>query len=252
METLHGGRAVLVGAEPVDFTQLPDNLQVIGCNMTGTDHLPWDYILDNDIRVISLAGEHRFLETVTSTAEHTMLLIGALLRNYHGNFLYPQRARDVGTGHTLAGKTLGIVGYGRVGKQVARIAQAFGMRIIYVDRGGDLGNLLRHSDIVTVHIPLGGNENLFTTYRFSQMQPHAYFVNTSRPGIIKKNALAWAIHRETIAGAAVDFLDPTLQALQDGHNVIVTNHQGGNTHEDREKTARFIREKVDAFLNNQL
>lgn len=253
MNILHNGKAVMVGIEEVDFTKLPKNLKVIGCNATGTDHLPWDYIEDKNIEVISLEGEMKFLEGVTSTAEHTMGLIIALFRQYHAAFLYPRKERDHSRGNTLRGKKLGIVGYGRVGKQVAEMARVFGMEVwVYEKRNSkkELKLLLEISDVVSIHIPLKGNEGFFTKYMFSKMSKSAYFVNTSRPDIVAPGALAWALRNGVIAGAAVDFLDDELIALSSGRNVICTNHQGGNTKEDRYKTYQFILAKVDAWIEN--
>ena len=254
MQTLHAGKAVLIGAEKVDFKEFPKNLQVIGCNMTGTDNLPWDFINAKGIKVISLEGETEFLNEITSTAEHTIGLVIALLRNYKLGFRWPTRERDSSVGHTVNGKTLGIIGHGRVGKQVERMAIALGMAVRIcekVHKEEELNELLKKSDVVSLHIPLTGNDGFFGKYMFSMMKSAAYFINTSRLGVVAPEALLWALKESFIAGAAVDFIEDKdlldYERLGFG-NLILTNHCGGNTHEDREKTLNFVKEKVDEYI----
>jgi len=253
MVILHDGKAVIVGVN-INPNDLPENLEVIGCNMTGTDHLPWDYIKDKGIKVISLEGETEFLKSITSTAEHTMGLIIALFRRYQEGFCNPQLPRNSLTGHTLKGKTLGIIGCGRIGKQVADMAsEAFDMDVRVYDndrRQANLDLLLSNSDVVSIHIPLKENEGFFTKDMFSKMKPTAFYVNTSRPGITAPDELYWALINDTIAGAAIDFIDDMgLHFLMKEHNLILTNHQGGNTYEDRQKTYDFIVEKIDKYFD---
>lgn len=264
MQLLHNGQAVLIGVEDIKPEDLPDNLKVIGCPMTGTEHLPWDYIKAKGIKVISLHGETEFLQEITSTAEHAMGLILALLRNYRPAFFFPYEERNAYTGHTLKGKTLGILGYGRIGKQVERIAEAFQMNVVSFDNAKTpnwteefltdkpLVELVQNSDIVSLHIPLSGNEGFFGKWLFQLMKPTSYFVNTSRLGVVEPGALLWALENKAIAGAAVDFTEaPELREYEKTHdNLILTPHLGGNTFEDREKTLNFIKAKVDAYLKN--
>ena len=136
MKVLYDGEAILVGVEQVDLSQFPD-LKVIGCNMTGLDHLPWDEINRRGIKIISLASPRdketeEFLDTITSTSEHSAGLILALMRNYKTVF----RGNDKRiTGHTLWGKTLGLIGGGgRIGKQLCIMAESFGMNVIIYDK----------------------------------------------------------------------------------------------------------------------
>lgn len=261
MQILHDGLAVIVGIERVEPKMLPDNIKVIGCNATGTDHLPWDFIEKKGIRVYSLKDEREFLRGITSTAEHTVGLIISLLRNYKRAFNSEDK-RDTLTGGTISGKTLGIIGWGRVGVQVDEIAQALGMNVLIYDNDpnvlsprNDLGRLLDESDIVSLHIPLDGNEGFFTKEMFERMKPTAYLINTSRPGVVDEKALREALKNGTIAGAAVDFMEDKrllnmAKSLTREYNLILTNHIGGNTYEDRQRTYDFIRAKVDAWVKN--
>ncbi len=114
-----------------------------------------------------------------------------------------------------------------------------------------LNMLLSISDIVSVHIPLAGNQDFFTDEMFNQMKPEAYFINTSRSGIVKDSALRRALENHIIKGAAVDFIDDSalLEYSKNHQNLILTNHLGGCTVEDMAATEEFIIKLVTNYLN---
>lgn len=148
--------AIVIGLEKIDLNDFP-NLKVIGCNMTSCEHLPLEEMERRGIKLISLKDYPTFLSTITSTAEHTIGLVIALLRNYKIALNAPYKDREEYKGHTLAGKTLLVIGRGRVGKQVIKIATAFGMGVLsydITDRADDLLNLIKRADIISIHIPL--------------------------------------------------------------------------------------------------
>jgi len=250
MKVLHNGQALIVGVEKINLHDFP-KLKVIGCNMTSIEHLPLDDCKKKGIKVISLKGETEFLEGITSTAEHTIGLMIALMRNYKGAFVSIYRDRDEFKGHTLKGKMLGIIGYGRIGRQMKGIAIGLGMDIYAVDQRDQYQEILKQSDIVSLHIPLQDNEGFFTKEMFKQMKPTAYFINTSRSNIVEEGALLWALENKEIVGAAVDFVDDSelIEYAYKNDNLILTNHLGGNTFEDREKTEEFIENKVNEYIN---
>lgn len=275
MKVLHNGQALIVGTEAFDLNDYPD-LRVVGCPMTSIEHLPTSTfkgsnipgvvnVYERAIKVISLASPRdketeEFLSTVTSTAEHTIGLIIALLRNYKTALNGPYKDREEYKGHTLSGKTAGIIGDGRIGKQVALALHHVGMDTFACSKEGATEtlptarwqlHLALRGDVITLHIPLSGNEGFFTKEMFKQMRPESYFVNTSRSGVVEKGALLWALENGIIAGAAVDFIDdPELVAYaQDHPNLILTNHLGGCTFEDQQKTEDFIIKKVTKYLN---
>ena len=254
MRALRGGQAVIVGLEELNLDEFP-SLRAVGCNMTGTDHLPEEEMKKRGIKLISLKGETEFLQTITSTAEHTIGLIIALLRNYKTALNGPYKDRETYKGHTLRGKTLGIIGYGRVGKQVKKLADAFGMAVFPLDTSfqnihSNEIRMCMGADIVSIHIPLSGNEGHFTRAMFEEMRPTSYFINTSRSGVVEKGALLWALENKKIAGAAVDFVDDEelVHYARDHDNLILTPHLGGCTYEDMERTEKFIEEKVEEYL----
>jgi D-3-phosphoglycerate dehydrogenase len=262
MKILHEGKAVIMGVD--NFFSLNDfpNLKVIGCPMTSTEHLPWEEINKRGIKVISLQGETEFLKNITSTAEHTIGLVISLLRNYKSALNAPYKDREEYKGHTLRGKTLGIIGFGRIGKQILEVARSFGIHVVIFEPNMDyntadwalnIESLCASSDIISIHIPLSRNEGFFTKEMFQQMKKDSWFINTSRSKVVEDGALLRALEHGIIKGAAVDFIDdPELCKYAKTHdNLILTNHIGGVTWEDREKTEAFIINKVEEFLNNE-
>ena len=254
MKILHEGQAIILGLETIDLDAYPA-LRCLGCNMTGTEHLPTKECEKRGIRVISLRGETEFLEGITSTAEHTIGLMIALMRNYKKAFKNPTFDREDYKGYTLAKKQFGVIGYGRVGNQVSRYAKNLGMFPYAYEKKTDeqkqLDSIVQEMDVLSIHIPLKGNEGFFTKEMFKQMKPTSYLINTSRSGIIEEGALLWALKNKEIAGAAVDFIDdPYLVEYARSHdNLILTPHLGGNTFEDREKTEEFVTNKVNEYIN---
>src|SRR6185312_4409684 len=142
-------------------------LRAIVTATTGLDHIDLDEAKRRGIAVLSLRGETEFLESVTATAEHTWGLLLALVRKVAPAFDDIRKGnwqRDNFVGCTLSGRTLGVVGYGRLGRMVARYGQAFGMNVIVNDiaparldagiRSCSLAELLGNSDAVSLHVPL--------------------------------------------------------------------------------------------------
>lgn len=255
MKILFNGKAIVVGIENLDLDNFP-HLKVVGCNATSCEHLPLEEMEKRGIQLISLKDYPDFMKEITSTAEHTFGLILALLRNYKEALNGPYKRRDYYMGYTLKGKTVGIVGYGRIGTMIAEYLGAFGMHArLYDSRGsGAIESIWEAADIITVHIPLNGNEGFFTKEMFSQMKKTAYFINTSRSGIVENDALLWALTSGTIQGAAVDFVDDPALAkyAETHHNLILTNHIGGCTVEDREKTEQFITNKTLEYVTKNI
>lgn len=228
---------------------------LIASPTTGTDH-----IQNGDVPLISLKGAG-FLRDVHATAEHTIGLMLALVRRIpfaHNDVCIGNWNREAWQGAELYDKTLGIVGYGRVGQQVAKIAGAFGMNVVSCDKEeGLLNTVLRHSDVITVHIPLTTETcGMFGREQFNFMKPTAYFINTSRGAVVDESALLVALNEHKIAGAALDVLcnEPNINCrlveYANAHdNLLITPHLGGNTAESRKKCQIYIADKIREFIN---
>jgi D-3-phosphoglycerate dehydrogenase / 2-oxoglutarate reductase len=209
---------------------------------------------------------------IVSAAEHTMALLLAQARaipRADAALRSGRWERERFQGVELLGKTLGVVGLGRVGAMVAQRAAAFGMRILafdpYVprDRGRNLGvemqptldALLVQSDFVTVHLPLTPEtEGLIGVREFGLMKAGARVVNTARGGILDEAALATALREGRIAGAGLDVFakEPlTSSPLFEDDRVVVTPHLGASTVEAQDKAGTAIAEMVRLALRGE-
>jgi len=155
-------------------------------------------------------------------------------------------------GHDVHGATLGIVGYGRIGRAVARRAEGFAMRILATPRV-PLDELLAQSDTVTLHVPLTSEtRHLIDADALARMKPTAILVNTARGGVVDQQALARALHRGEIAGASLDVTDPeplpSDHPLLEAPNLLVLPHIGSATHTARERMADLAVDNLLAGL----
>jgi glycerate dehydrogenase len=163
----------------------------------------------------------------------------------------------------LAGKTIGIIGYGELGHGVAQVAEAFGMEVIISQRpGGDgrpgrvpLEELLGRADVVTLHVPLAENtRNLLNAERLALMKSDAVLINTARGGIVDERALAEALQAGRLGGAGFDVL--SVEPPREGNvlleldlpNLIVTPHVAWAATESRQRLMDQVADNVRAFL----
>ncbi|MDR7482248.1 MAG: phosphoglycerate dehydrogenase [Armatimonadota bacterium] len=203
-----------------------------------------------------------------STAEHTMALLLALARwipQAHASLAGGEWRREAFVGIELYGKTLGVVGLGKIGAEVARRAQAFGMRVVAHDpyiseeRAAHLGvalaefdHLLASSDVVTLHVPLTPRTaRLLGSEQFQRMKPGALLVNCARGGLIDEDALLAALEAGHLGGAALDVFEqepPSRSALLAHPRVVATPHLGASTREAQRSVAVEVVEQVLAAL----
>lgn len=159
-------------------------------------------------------------------------------------------------GREVYGQTLGIIGFGRIGRAVARRARGFEMAVLSAGPGDQLENLLHASDFVSLHTPLTpATRHLIDKRALERMQPTAILVNTARGGIIDQDALIDALERGTIAGAALDVTDPeplpAHHPLFKAPNLIVTPHVASATQAARERMAELAVENLLAALEGR-
>lgn len=249
------------------FERMP-NLQVIVSPTTGLDHIDLDECKKRGIEVISLQGEREFLDTIPATAEHTFALILALYRRIPSNHQFAIHAQwhRAERGRTLKGKTLGIVGYGRLGSMVLRMAHGFGIKPIaydpYVQRGSfqydSLIKMVSVSDILTLHVPLTPETTgMINKYILDALPAGAVLINTSRGAVVDESALLESLVSGKLAGAALDVLanehtltsdHPLLTYARTHDNLILTPHTGGNTVESVRDTDLFIINKLKQWM----
>lgn len=171
-------------------------------------------------------------------------------------------------GTDVFGKTLGIVGFGRIGKAMARRAWGFNMKVLYSDavrapeaverelraEHRDLGDLLAHADFVSVHVPLlPETRRLFNADRLSKMKPTAFLINTSRGPVVDEGALVQALEARTIAGAALDVFEkePAIHPGLKRPNVVLAPHIASASIETRTKMACMAAQNVVAMFTGQ-
>jgi D-3-phosphoglycerate dehydrogenase len=252
-------------------------LKIIVTATTGLNHIDLQEAARRGIQVFSLRGEAEFLRDIRATAEHTVALILALLRHIPAAFTHVRHGgwnRDLFKGRELHRKMVGVVGYGRLGRLVARILKSFDMPILaadpYVDEGAvedgvalvSLAQILREADLVTLHVNLcEQTRGLIGREQFAAMKQGASFVNTSRGELVDERALLDALYTRQLAGAALDVLcDEDSSGMQANQlvayarahdNLIITPHIGGCTVESMEKTECFLADRLLTLLKQK-
>ena len=161
-------------------------------------------------------------------------------------------ALDFMLGESLEGKTLAIVGPGRIGQATAQRASAFGANVVYAGRTDPLDEIISTADVVSIHAPLTeATFHLFDASRIASMKPTAVLVNTSRGPLVDEEALADALERGTIAGAALDVFEhePAVnERLLHFDNVVLTPHLGSATIDTREAMGFLAVRSLREFL----
>jgi D-3-phosphoglycerate dehydrogenase len=244
-----------------------ERLKVIGRAGVGVDNVDVDAATRRGI-VVANAPE----ATVVSAAEHALALLLAVARNVpqaHAALKAGRWERSRFTGIELAGKTLGVLGFGRIGRQVARRALGLGLRVVAYDpyvpleRFRELGiepaptpeDVYREADLVTVHLPLNDEtRGLLDREAFSRMRDGVRVVNAARGGLVDEEALADAIRSGKVAGAALDVFgeEPYSGPLLELEQVVVTPHLAGSTGEAQDRAGLIIAEQVAAALEGEL
>ena len=250
-----------------DVLEAAPRLKVVARAGIGVDNVDVEAATRRGVMVVNAPQSNTI-----SAAEHTMALLLAQARNV------PQANTELHAGRwdrgrwegvELAGKTLGLVGLGRVGTLVAARAQGFGMRVIAFDpyvsteRAKELGvdvmptleSLLVQSDFVSIHLP-GSPETdgLIGEHQLDMLKPGARLVNTSRGGIVDEDALVKALEEGRVAGAALDVfaVEPATDSPLFGFDqVVVTPHLGASTVEAQDKAGTTVAEMVRLALEGQ-
>jgi D-3-phosphoglycerate dehydrogenase len=254
-----------------------DRLKTIVTPTTGTDHIDLETARKSSVDVISLKGEREFLDQVYATAEHSFALLMSVLRFIPASFDSVKEShwqRDKYRGRELHGKSLGLVGCGRLGNMMVRYGNGFGMHVLAydpyllelpdsVERCDNLDDLLPKSDIISLHVPLN-NETLgmISTHQFATMRTGAILVNTSRGAIVDEKALLHALESGRLAGAALDVIcdehliengkiNQLIDYSRNHDNLVITPHIGGATYESVEKADLFVIDKLQEYLSGR-
>ena len=224
-------------------------LSIVSTATTGADHIDTAALAARQIPLLTLAGQREVLAGLTAAAEHSWLLLMACARQLRAasdHVLAAGWNRVEFPGVMLRGRTLGLIGCGRIGGWMARYAAAFQMRVRAFDPlvpelpegvvAAPLDELLRTSDFVSIHVPLTDDtRGLVSRERIALLQPGSILINTSRGEIVDEAALLDALVTGRVAAAGLDVLagepdvqnHPLRRYAERHHNLLITPHIGG-------------------------
>jgi glycerate dehydrogenase len=274
VQRLRGAHIAITNKVPIraDAIAALSDLKLIVVAATGVDNIDLEACKERGIRVANARDYSRH-----SVAEHALMLMLALRRNL---IRYHEEVRDGAWQRAthfclldypiedLQGATLGIVGVGAIGREVERLALAFGMNVLRAERKGarevragrtPFTEVLRRSDIVTLHVPLTPEtQNLIGREELALMRPDAILINCARGRLVDEQALAEALREGRLAGAGIDVLsqeppremNPLLAA--DIPNLIVTPHNAWASRRAAQNLVEQIVENIESFARGEL
>ncbi len=239
------------------------HLQIAARCGVGLDNVDVKEASARGIKVINAPGAN-----AGTIAEHTLTLMLMLMRNAYTSVSKVKEGewnwRNGYEGDELAGKTLGILGLGNIGKRVARLGDAFGMKVLVWSRSAkdvpyqflSIEEVLRQSDVISLHIPLTEKtQGLIGKKQLAMMQPHAILINTARGGLIDQGALLEALNKNKLAGFGADVLaeEPPAQddPLLNHPNTLITPHIGSLTTTTYKNMCLYTVQNVLAALSGK-
>lgn len=248
------------------------NLKLFITATTGTSHIDTALLAEKNIPILTLKGQEHITRGLTAAAEHSWLLLMAVARQ-----LIPAAQevinggwdRNKFPGVMLKGKTIGIIGCGRIGEWMARYAKAFDMDVLGYDpykkndsdlfRTVELDELLSNADFVSIHVPLVDDTKLLIGEReIGLLKPNTIFINTSRGEIVNEACLLKALVDGKIKGAGIDVItaepyienDPLVLYAKQSSNLIITPHIGGYSPDALDIVLKFSCERIINFFYN--
>ncbi len=250
-----------------ELITLMDKMEVIGRAGAGVDNINLEAATRKGIIVMNTPGGN-----TVSTAEHTMALMLSMCRNTpqaNQSLREGRWDRKKYKGTELLGKTLGIIGLGKIGREVAARSKAFGMNVIGYDpvlseeiaaklnlKLVDLEEIYKQSDIITVHVPLNDEtKNILSEKTFAKCKDGVKVINCARGGIVNEDDLVKAVESGKVSGAAFDvYLKEPPAAdnpLVQNPKIVTTPHLGASTEEAQEKVAIQIAEQMVDMFNQK-
>lgn len=275
LKSVESADALVVRVETQVNKELIKHAKKLRCVVSatvGTNHVDIKTLEARGIKFFSLRGEY-----AVSTAEHALALMLAAARNIpaaHVTMISGGWDRSDYLGVELTGKTLGIFGMGRIGKELAERAKGFRMEILGCDpfltaeqigaNGGkkvEWNELLKRSDFISVHAPLlPSTRGLLNAKAFKLMKPSAILVNTARAELVDQKALLDALAKGKIRAAAVDVYPkeplpkkhPLRTYAKNHKNLVLTPHLGASTGECVERASAFVAATIQDFFHKRL
>jgi D-3-phosphoglycerate dehydrogenase len=277
LENVSKYHGLFIGLRNIIDRELLDRAEQLRCIVTpttGLTHIDMAFAEAKGVVVLSLRGETEFLSTVSATAELAWGMLLALVRKIpaaNQSVMAGEWARDNFYGNELRGRTLGILGFGRLGRMLCIYGQAFGMKVLTHDirpvsvvdaESVGLTELLERSDVISVNLALNDeSRGMLGREEFSHVKKGAFLLNTARGEIMDEDALLESLLTGRLAGAGIDVMagdnsgnqswlkESKLYAYARNHsNLLITPHIGGVTYESVEKTNHFIIQKLAHYL----
>ena len=254
---------VLFGSSSPEILRAAPGLKWIQSTSAGMDGRMIPEIVDTDIRISNASGVHAI-----QVAEHAWALTAALFRGLHTAFRNQLAHKWQRAPHSdLYGATVGIIGFGGIGRHYAKLAQGYELRILALDiQGGHkpdyvealwdmdrLDDVLETSDVVFIACPnTGQTRHLVNARTLGKMKSTAFLVNTARGGIVDQAAITNALKAGVIAGAGLDVFEeeplPADSPLWDMKNVIITPHLGGGSPNRNRRLIAFFCKNLERYL----
>lgn len=253
------------------FIDKAKSLKYICTPTTGLNHIDLEECKKKDIEIVSLKGEYEFLATIRATPEHTFGLVLSLLRNYKSAFLSQENknwCREKYKGFELYENSVGIIGFGRVGKILAKYYEAFSTKVYFYDidnsidavynaiKLNSINELIKKSNIVILSASYSKDNHDFIDKKHIDLLENKYFINTSRGELVDEEYLIQKIKINFFKGLAIDViqdeqsnnnLDNLIKLVGD-KNFIITPHIAGATYSSMYRTEEFIVKKLKESL----
>lgn len=259
--------AVITGSMPIPASAIEqaEKLQYIDVAFTGVDHIPLALCREKGIRISNASGYADESVAELCLAELILLMrkVPELEQACRGH-----QSKGSIIGSTLEGKTIGIVGAGKIGRRLAALLKAMNAHVIAynrspiqdenIDEQVDLKTLLQQSDAISLHVPLtDATRRMIGKEELECMKPTAYLINAARGPVVQSEALAKALNDGVIAGAAIDVFDtePPLAAdepLLKAKNVIATPHIGYHSQQSMQRRAEIAFDNLAGWLEGTI
>ena len=251
-----------------DVFEAAEKLVAVGAFCIGTNQIDLDAATARGVAVFNAPFSNTRSVAELVLAEAILLLRGIPEKNAKAH--RGEWAKSVGTSREIRGKTLGIVGYGNIGKQLSVLAEGLGMRVLFYDTSDvlplgnaqpapELADVLRQSDVVTLHVPEApATRGLVGADELALMKPDAVLLNASRGTVVDLDALSAALRAGKLAGAAVDVYpteprsndEPFSTPLQGCDRALLTPHVGGSTVEAQQNIGAEVAGKLVRYSDN--
>ena len=250
------------------------NLKYVCSPTTGLNHIDLEECERIGIKIISLKEEKNFLFNIRATPEHTFGLSLSLLRNYKKAFLNQQNnkwSKEIYIGSELYENNIGIIGFGRVGRILAKYFEAFGAKVFFFDKNDAIKevngavkmscieDVINNSNVIILSASYLKSNKFFFGQKYIDLLKNKYFINTSRGELIDEEYLMSKIEQSFFKGVAIDVISneqsnnnlEMLLKLSAKHNLIVTPHISGTTYNSIHKTEEFILRKLTKKLEDE-